>query len=114
MQIRLPNAQLAMIDRDKITEYLLSSASPRGKAKASFFLRFGFSLTHWEELATALRRHAASHAVSRVLETDYGPRYHIDGEIESADGRNPLLRTVWQIDLGGEYPRFITAYPYRS
>ena len=114
MPLRLPNAHLARIDRQKITDYLLSSVNPRGRAKAGFFLSFGFSVARWEELAAALRRQAASHAVARVLETAYGPRYHVDGEIETPDGRNPLVRTVWQIDLGSEYPRFITAHPYRS
>ena len=61
-----------------------------------------------------MRRHAAAHEVTRVLETDYGPRYHVDGELETPDGRNPLVRTVWQVDLGGDYPRFITAHPQRS
>ena len=112
--MRLPNAHLLRIDQEKITDYLLSSVNPRGRAKADFFLSFGFSAARWEELAEALRRHAASHAVARVLETAYGPRYHVDGEMETPDGRNPLVRTVWQIDLGGVDPRFITAYPYRS
>ena len=30
---------------------------------------------------------------------------------ETSDGRNPCVRTVWQIDRGSDYPRFITAYP---
>ena len=110
----LPHAHLARIDQEKITGYLLSFVNPRGRAKADFFLRFGFSAARWEELAEALRRHAASHAVARVLETAYGPRYHVDGEMETPDGRSPLVRTVWQIDLGSDHPRFITAYPYRS
>ena len=114
MPLRLPKAHLTRIDQEKITDYLLSSANPRGRAKAGFFLSFGFSAARWEELAEALRRHAASHAVARVLETACGPRYHVDGEIETPDGRNPLVRTVWQIDLGSNVPRFLTAYPYRS
>ena len=114
MLLRLPNAHLARVDQEKITNYLLSSVNPRGRAKAGFFLSFGFSATRWQELAEALRRHAVSHAVARALETAYGPRYHVDGELETPDGRNPLVRTVWQIDLGGDAPRFITAYPYRS
>ncbi len=113
-QLRLPNAHLTWIEQEKISDYLLSSTNPRGKAKADFFLSFGFSLARWEQLAEALRRHATSHAVARVVETAYGPRYHVDGEIETPDGRNPLVRTVWQIDLGSDYPRFITAHPYRS
>lgn len=111
--MRLPNAHLAWIDRPKITNYLLSSVNPRGRAKANFFLRFGFSTDRWEEFSDALRRQAASYEVTRVVETPYGPRYHIDGAIETPDGRNPRVRTVWQIDLGHNYPRFITAHPRR-
>ena len=36
-QLRLPNAHLTRIDQDKITNYLLSSTNPHGKAKAGFF-----------------------------------------------------------------------------
>ena len=50
---------------------------------------------------------------ARVVETPYGPRYHVEGAIETPDGRNPRVRTVWQIDLGSNYPRFITAHPRR-
>ena len=114
MQLRLPNARMARVDQEKITGYLLSSVNPRGRAKAAFFLSFGFSVVRWEELAEALRRHAAAHEVARIMETAYGPRYHVDGEMETPDGRNPLVRTVWQIDLGSDHPRFITAHPYRS
>lgn len=112
--MRLPNAHLTRIDQEKITDYLLSSTNPRGKAKADFFSSFGFSLSDWEQLAEALRRHATTQAVARVVETTYGPRYHVDGEMDTPDGRNPLLRTVWQIDPGTDYPRFITAHPIGS
>ena len=44
MPLRLPNAHLARIDREKITDYLLSSVNPRDRAKAGFFLRFGFNV----------------------------------------------------------------------
>ena len=111
--MRLPNAHQARIDRRKITDYLLSSVNPPGRAKAAFFHRFGFRIDRWEELADALNRQAASHEVFRVVETPYGPRYHVDGTIETPDGRNPWVRTVWQIDLGSDYPRFITAHPRR-
>ncbi|MDE0632200.1 MAG: hypothetical protein OXH73_11920 [Caldilineaceae bacterium] len=111
--MRLPNAHLAQIDRQKITDYLLSSVSPRGRGKADFFQRFGFRTERWEEFADVLKRQAASHEVVKVVETPYGPRYLVDGAIETPDGRNPWVRTVWQIDLGHDYPRFITAYPRR-
>lgn len=111
--MRLPNAHLSRIDQQKITDYLLSSTNPRGRTKADFFLGFGFRIDRWEDFAEALRLQAASHEVALVLETAYGPRYHVDGVIETPDGRNPRVRTVWQIDLGSDYPRFITAHPRR-
>ncbi len=70
-------------------------------------------MERWEELADALKQQAASHDVTRAVETSFGPRYHVEGAIVSPDGRNPMVRTVWQIDLGSEIPRFITAHPRR-
>ena len=111
--MRLPNAHLARIDRQKITDDLLSSVNPRGRAKADFFQNFGFRVDRWQEFADALKRQAASHGVARIVETPFGPRYQVDGAIETPDGRNPWVRTVWQIDLGSDYPRLITAHPRR-
>ena len=111
--MKLPNGHQAQIEREKITDYLLSPVNPRSRAKADFFLSFGFSIDRWEEFAEALKVHAASHEVAGVVETAYGPRYHVDGALVTPDGRNPVIRTVWQADHGSAYPRFITAHPRR-
>ena len=109
--MRLPNAHLAIIDREKITEYLLNTAHRFGASKARFFGEFGFELAAWEILAQALREHAQRHEVSRVTETLFGPRYEITGELSAPDGRAPMVRTIWQLDHGKVAPRLITAYP---
>ena len=103
----------AQIERGKITDYLLASVNPRGRATAHFFHSFGFSVDRWEELAAALKSHAVSNEVARVVETAYGSRYHVDGRMETPDGRNPVIRSVWQVDPGSVHPRFITAHPRR-
>jgi hypothetical protein len=54
----------------------------------------------WEVLAARLRDQGSSHPVSRVTETVFGPRYNVDGKIVTPDGRNPTIRTVWQMDHG--------------
>ena len=41
--MKLPNVHRAQIERGKITDYLLSLVNPRSRAKADFFLSFGFS-----------------------------------------------------------------------
>jgi len=39
------------------------------------------------------------------VETGFGPRYQIDGEMSSPDHRNPRVRTVWQMDHGQLAPQ---------
>lgn len=101
------------MEREKITDYLLSNTNARSRGKAEFFLSFGFSMDEWQDFAEALRLQGTAHEVVRVVETLHGPRYHVDGILETPDGRNPQVRTVWQMDVGSDYPRLITAYPVR-
>ena len=46
-----------------------------------------------------------------MTETGLGPRYEVRGELETPDGRRPLICTVWQLDADQTVPRLITAYP---
>ena len=109
--MRLPNAERAVVEERKITEYLLSFTSPDGASKARFFTRFGFRAEQWEIFAEALRSVCLQNEVVEVADTAYGVQHVIIGIIPTPDGRNPTVRTVWQIDLGVDYPRFISAYP---
>lgn len=68
----------------------------------------------WTELADALRAHARRNEVTQVDDTPFGRRYTIEGLIESPDGRNPLVRSVWFVDAGRDESRFVTAFPLRS
>ena len=111
--MRLPNSERAVVEERKITEYLLSFTNPKGASKARYFVSFGFSIEHWEGFANALRDHCLRNEVVRVEEAGNGPKYVIIGTIMTPDGRNPRIRSVWQIANGTDYPRFITAIPYR-
>ena len=109
--MNLPNAEKAVVEREKITEYLLNPAHRFGASKARFFTRFGFRREQWEQLAEALHIHGQSHEVKRVCETGFGPRYEVEGRLSAPDGRTPLVRSVWQRDHTVVAPRLITAYP---
>ena len=109
--MKLPNAHLAIVEREKVTEYLLNSAHRFGASKARFFAGFGFRSDDWETLARALYEHAQRHEVSLERETGFGPRFEVDGPLNTPDGRAPRVRTVWQLDHGEVAPRLITAYP---
>ena len=111
--MRLPNAERAVVEERKITEYLLSFSSRQGASKARFFTRFGFSVEQWEVFAEALRVYCAQHDVVEVEETSRGIKYVIIGVVATPDGRDPRIRSVWQIAHGTNYPRFVTARPQR-
>jgi hypothetical protein len=110
-RMKLPNAHGAVVEREKIREYLLNTAHRYGASKAQFFLGFGFEVEEWEVLAEAFREHGKRHDIKQFVETPFGPQYEVEGELMTPDGRNPHVRTVWQVDKGQLAPRLITAYP---
>ena len=53
--MKLPNARLALVAREKISDYLLNAAHPDNGGKAEFFDSLGFRRDEWEVLARAFR-----------------------------------------------------------
>lgn len=112
--MKLPNVQNAEIPSEKITDYLLSSSSRAGKAKAKFFMSFGFVREKWEEVVKSLIHHAEENEISGIKRTIFGTKYIIDGFMKSPDGSLLNVRTVWFIDDDGDSPRFVTAHPLKK
>jgi hypothetical protein len=111
MDKRLPNAENAIVADRKITHYLLSSDHPKGRAKAAFFSRFGFTLDDPVVLAKALLEHASANSVVAVHTSHSGVKYEISGPLAAPDGRLPIVKSVWIVDAGNPIPRFVTAVP---
>ena len=109
--MKLPNADLAVVEQEKITGYLMNAFHRSGASKARFFGQFGFRRGGWEDLAEALREHARRHTVAKVKDSGFGPRFEVHGRLTTPDGRSPNVCTVWQLDEGQFAPRLITAYP---
>jgi hypothetical protein len=109
--MKLPNREKAGIDQSKLTEYLLNPEHKRGGHKARFLIKNGYSRDNWQQLEADIRRFHLSADVSRVRETPYGRRYEIKAHLTAPSGRMLLVTTVWQIDLGQDYPRLITLVP---
>jgi len=107
----LPNANLAIVDREKIADYLLNPAHPDNGGKAKFFLGLGFTAEQWQVFAEALQRLGGSFPVVRYEESPHGAKYIVIGQIENPSGPSPSVRTVWIVDKGNENPRLVTAYP---
>jgi hypothetical protein len=107
--MKLPNVEYAFVPHEKITGYLLSEE--RSGGKTDFFIRFGFSTTQWRQLELALLTHAATHEAKQVIRNQHGTKYVIEGALQTPDGRNPHVRTVWIIEHQQERARLVTAYP---
>lgn len=109
--MKLPNGERAIIPREKIVDYLLSDSHPRGRTKAAFFKRFGFSRREWRLLADALAEHAAGHDAVIAETTKHGVCYNVVGELRTPSGRSPVVISAWFFDTGSDVPRLITAVP---
>jgi len=109
--MKLPRPELAIVPEQKITRYLLNPAHPAGGSKASFFLRFGFTVAEWKRLAEALLHHARENEVTETGKTCHGTRFAVDGPLTAPDGRVLNIRSVWYIRADGGRLRFVTAHP---
>jgi len=112
--MKLPNPAELIVERGKIRDYLLNPAHRYGASKARFLTKFGFRLEEWERLADASREHGRTHDITRAVETGFGPRFLVEGALQTPDNRRPLVRTVWQMDEGAVAPRLISAYPLEA
>jgi hypothetical protein len=72
--MKLPNAEHAVIEREKIADYLLNPAHPDNGGKAPFFLALGFTQDAWPKLAEALRNLAENHPVTKCMDSPHGPQ----------------------------------------
>lgn len=112
--MKLPNTESAVVSEAKIVHYLLDLTHPVGRSKAAFFRRFGFTLDTWKDMAEALLQHATEYDVVEIESTEVGDRYVIEGNIQSPDGRDPFVRSIWFIEQGRQIPKFVTAYPVKK
>ena len=112
--MKLPNAHLSVVAREKISDYLLNPAHPDNSGKAEFFAVLGFNREDGSALADAFRKLAQSAEVSKSMASLHGQKYVLDGRIESASGQAAVVRTIWIVDRGQDAPRLVTAYPNKE
>jgi hypothetical protein len=112
--MKLPNAEKAVIEREKIVEYLLNAKHPDNGGKAQFFENLGFRRREWKTLAVAFRALASKSPVTHSMKSPHGQKYVIVGRLESPGGKSPKVQTIWIVDSGGEMARLVTAYPHEE
>ena len=99
--MKLPNVENAVLEHEKITEYLLNAAHPDNGGKAAFFEALGFRREEPQTLAKAMLDLARR---AEVTKSAASPRkYIVIGQIKSPRGRTANVRTIWIIDKGMRY-----------
>lgn len=96
---------------DKVTKYLLNDRHPDGQSKAKFLSSFGFKIDEANILLAAINAHPTLNAVVGTVTNDYGVKSIVECSIQTPDGRNPCIRSVWMMENGSIDQRFVTAYP---
>ncbi len=109
--MRLPNAEGAQVDVEKLKRYLLSQTHPIGRSKARFFRGIGFDESNIAILEQGLIAIAKAGKVLETVSSVHGTKYIVDGLITTPSDDQVELRTIWIIDRGHTHPRFVTAYP---
>lgn len=112
--MKLPNSENAIIEREKIVDYLLNPAHPDNGGKSEFFNSLGFDRDNWQEFAEALRRLSEEADIAEMVESPHGTKYIINGELESPTATRTMVRMIWIVDIGRLAPRLVTAYPKKS
>src|SRR5688572_19316898 len=99
--MKLPHAGDVRIDDRKVRGYLLSDSHPVGRFKARVFAALGFDLGGAQAFIAELRRIAAASDASEVVETPFGHKYAVPGDLTGPLGTAPVL-TIWFLDRGQE------------
>ena len=107
--MRLPDAGRAIVEEAKARDYLLDASHPGDLGKAELFQAFGFQAVEWDGMRDAVRKHPAENEVARTTANPHGTKYEVKCSLETPDGRNPCLTTIWLIEAGRP-PRLVTAY----
>ena len=109
--MELPARERVRIERSKVRDYLLSTAHPVGRFKATFFEALGYAAADWPQLESDMRHLALTGDATFGKRTKYGQHYEIRGILRGPSGRAAQVTTIWIVRSDEETPRFITAFP---
>jgi hypothetical protein len=108
--MKLPNGDRAVVDIAKLTDYCLNPYHLRGRHKAYVFERaLGITQHQAEDLRQMLLTAARTEEAVPGPKDDYGQRYVVNLEIETAE-RTVVVRSAWIIRTGEDVPRFTSCY----
>lgn len=112
--MKLPNAERAVVDIEKLRDYSLNPNHPEGKHKARIFAALlGFTAADAERLREMILIAVLAQESMCGATDEHGTRYAVDFE---AQGLRSMvtIRTAWIIDAGETIPRLVSCYVKRK
>ncbi len=108
--MKLPNAEQALIDPRKLTDYCLNREHDDGKHKAGLFEELlAISLASSDRLIEMLERAARESDAVAGRRDQYGQRYVIDFQAQGVS-ETFTMRSAWIIRTDETFPRLVTCY----
>jgi len=102
------------IQDTKITDYLLNPTHPDGFSKARYFNKIGYNTLNSNLFKKELIKIADIREITKIIETAFGIKYIVDGEILSAGNKIEKIRTVWFVENIEKTVKLVTAYALKS
>ena len=106
----MPNAEMAVVDLNKLRDYCLSRQHPRGRHKALVFeAALGFTEKDAPKLRELLLISAASGGAVPTKSDEYGQSYMLDLSVLGKAGR-VTIRSYWIVRARENFPRLATCF----
>ena len=105
--MKLPHAEHAIVESNKIERYLLSATHPHGRHKRRVFVAAGYTA---QRLAEALLQLARESDDTQELLSPFGRKFIVRGRIASQSD-SLAVTTIWMLRDAQPPPHFVTAYP---
>lgn len=108
--MKLPNADQAYVDPNRLRQYVLNHDHPEGRHKARVFQSaLGITIDDVEYLQNLLLQKARSEEASAGSLDQFGQRYRLDFQLTTEIG-TAQIRSAWIIRDNEIFPRFLTCY----
>lgn len=92
--MRLPNSEAAVVEPEKVRDYLLSPTHQVGRFKATFFAALGYTQENWPDLERDLRLLASEQEGAQGKFSRFGNKYEVSGILTGPIGRSAHVLTV--------------------
>jgi hypothetical protein len=107
----LPNAERAIVEIEKMRDYLLSPSHPVGRFKAAFFRSVGYGQEDCERFRADLLLLARIGSAVEGRASSYGRKFEVRGTLRSPRGTDVPVTSVWIVLSGSDVPSLVTVFP---